>query len=193
MARFAMRISAYSCLDSKSALSCLTPSTISRGMSLALTVVRLCLRVPSEQNLVSLMPCWSREFSWILFFVFVRTTCFAGTFISGESLCTQLDFDLCILVKILTVFGKYPSNTRITLEVCRSLKMSASMNTFSLPDGQGMTHRRADTSYMMVSGLKQFHSDSVTWSYCFMTDFDLAIFIFPSINLSVYNDFIKKY
>jgi len=46
-----------------------TPSTVSKGTLLAPTMVRLCLCVASEQNSVSLMPCWSREFSWILLYL----------------------------------------------------------------------------------------------------------------------------
>ena len=55
-----------------------------------------------------------------------------------------------------------------------------SINPLSLLDGQGIVQRRAETSYMMISGQNQLRSDNVTCSFCLRTDFDLAIFISPS-------------
>ena len=52
--------------------------------------------------------------------------------------------------------------------------------TSSLPDGQVITQRSTDTSYIMVSDIGLLRSDIVTCRLCFSVDLDVSTFIFPS-------------
>ena len=93
--------------------------------------------------------------------------------ISGVSLYTRLDPDLCVLVKVLMMLEKYLSNTRMTFARRRARwtnALKASTKTRSLPDGQLITQRSAYTSYIMVSEIGQLRSDIVTCSLCFSVD-----------------------
>ena len=75
-----------------------------------------------------------------LFLVLVRTTCFAGACISGVSLYTRLDPDICVPLKVLMLLGKYHlSTTMMTFtrrRACWTNAIKASTSTRSLPDGQ---------------------------------------------------------
>ena len=94
-------------------------------------------------------PSTSMGFSWILFFVLVRMTGLATAGISDDSLCTRLDPALYILVKLFVLLGKYLLNTRVTFDFRRAWyrnNTNASTYTWSLPHGQVMTQRSAETS-----------------------------------------------